>query len=189
MRMNKLSLALAASIAFTSTATFAGETYMTFGAATLNYKEEAYGLKATANPYAAGLGIGANLFPHIDVEGMMVVGLDEADVDISGISGFEGDLNLDYAAGVYGLVRSDENHTGSVYLKAGFTKVNGSGKVTNGSQSEKFDFDETGFSYGAGIDFTYNEESAIRLEYMNYYDKNDIRIDGFSLSFKTSLPL
>lgn len=59
MKMNKLSLALAASIAMTSTATLAAaDTYMTFGATTLKYKEEAQGLKATASPYMGGLVLG-----------------------------------------------------------------------------------------------------------------------------------
>lgn len=181
MKNNKLAVALMASIALSSTSAFAQPTtYMTFDASTLKYKEEAGGLKATANPYTLGVGIGADLFEHFSVEGMLKAGVNEADVTISGVSGVSGDLKLDYMAGVYGLVRSYENRTGSAYLKAGFTKVKASGDV---------EFDDTSFSYGIGIDFTYSEASSIRVEYMNFFDKDDINIDGFSLSFKTDFPL
>ena len=190
MKKTSLCLALATSVALSSTAAFAApDTYMTFGASSLKYKEEAMGLKATANPYMGSVGIGANLYEHLAVEGMFAIGLNEADADISGISGVSGDLKLDYALGAYALVRSYENHVGSAFIKAGFTKMQGSGSVSSGGLSDRFDIDDSSFSYGLGVDFTYSPESSIRVEYMNYYDKDDITVDGFSLVFKTSLPL
>lgn len=190
MKNNKLVLATMASIALSSTSAFAQpQTYLTFDASTLKFQEEADNLKASATPYTLGAGIGAELFEHFSVEGMLKAGVNDADVKISGVSGVSGDLRLDYMTGIYGLVRSYENRTGSAYLKAGFTKVKGSGKVSNGGLSENVDFDDTSFSYGIGVDFTYSEESSIRIEYMNFFDQDDINIDGFSLSFKTDLPL
>lgn len=120
---------------------------------------------------------------------MLAVGLNEADIDVSGISGVSGDLKLDYAAGIYGLVRSYENRVGSAFIKAGFTNMQGSGSVSSGSVSEDIDIEDSSFSYGIGVDFTYSPSSSIRVEYMNYYDKDDITVDGFGLVFKTALPL
>lgn len=190
MQKKSLSIALASLIGLSSTAVMAQtDTYLLFGASTLKYKEEAFGLKASANPYTAGVGIGANLFEHLAVESMLSVGLNEADVDISGISGISGDLKLDYAVGAYALVRSYENRVGSAFLKAGFTKMEGSGSVSDGSGSLDFDIEDSSFSYGIGVDFTYSPASSIRVEYMNYYDKDDVTVDGFAVSFKTALPM
>ena len=147
------------------------------------------GLKATSDPYTGAVGIGANLYEHLAVEGMFAIGLNEADVDISGISGVSADLKLDYALGAYALIRSYENRVGSAFIKAGFTKMQASGNVSGGGLSDSFDIEDTSFSYGIGVDFTYSPESSIRVEYMNYYDKDDTTVDGFGLVFKTSLPL
>ena len=188
MKINKLNLALVTSLTLVANASTAADTYLSIGATNLNYKEEAYGLKATSDSYALGLTIGANIGQNFAVEGLIATGLNSGDIKIKGISGLDGDLKLDSALGIYGVLRTNENKTGSAYLKAGFTQIQGSGKATYGTSSASFKTDDSSFSYGIGIDFKASENSSIRFEYMNYYDQDDITIDGFGIGYKMALP-
>ena len=111
MKIKKLNLLLITSLTLMATASIAADTYLNIGATTLKYKEEASGLKATSDSYALGLTIGANIQQNFAIEGLLATGLNSGDIKIKGISGLDGDLKLDSALGIYGILRTNENNT------------------------------------------------------------------------------
>jgi opacity protein-like surface antigen len=176
MEINKLNVALFTTLTLAATTAAAADTYLTMGATTLKYKQQVSGLKLTSDSYALGLTLGANLAQNFAIEGLVATGLNS------------GDLKLDYALGIYAVVRSNENQTGSAYLKAGFTKMQGSGKLSYNGSSTTLKTDDSSFSYGIGVDFKASPNSSVRFEYMNYYDQDNVTIDGFGIGYKMALP-
>ena len=65
------------------------------------------------------------------------------------------------------------------YAVVGFTR--GEVEYKNPGVSEKSSKDDVSFGVGADIRLTSNTD--LNLEYMNYFDKDDVSLDGFSLGF------
>lgn len=187
MKLNKFNLALASILTLSATASSAAQTYLNLGVSALQYQDKSSSVTATSDSLAIGGTLGVDLTPHLGVEALLATGLNSGDVKIKGVSGINGDLSLDYAAGIYGVIRTRKNNTASAYIKAGYTQVKGSGKASYGSTVTTYKTDDTSFSYGIGVDFIAHKDSAIRFEYMSYYDKNNTTLNGFSIGYKMPL--
>ena len=84
---------------------------------------------------------------------------------------------IDYYYGAY-LKFNSESGQIKPYAIIGFTKLEVS--YVDSSIGEKESGSEDDFSYGLGIDF----DNGFNLEYMQYYDKDGVEINGLSLGMK-----
>lgn len=91
----------------------------------------------------------------------------------------EGKIEIDYFYGAY--LRGTIPVTDYIYPYAtlGFTNL----QLEFKSPTLREQDSSSDISYGLGVDIRLSTNSDFNLEYMNYYDKDDIEIDGFSLGF------
>ena len=72
------------------------------------------------------------------------------------------------------------------YVIGGYSKMKADVKYTvagvSTDESERFE-DE---SYGAGLDFNITDTLGANLEYMRYYDDDDITVDGIGLGVQVN---
>lgn len=103
---------------------------------------------------------------------------DKVNVNVGGMNvPVNVELNYFYGAYVRGTIPiADAFYP---YAVVGFTRAELEGKAFG--QSVKSSGDDISFGVGADIRLTSNTD--LNLEYMNYYDKDDVSIDGFSLGF------
>lgn len=87
------------------------------------------------------------------------------------------ELNHFYGAYVRGTIPVAD--TFYPYAVVGFTRAELELKVPGGSASDSDD----DVSFGVGTDIRLSANTDLNLEYMNYYDKDDLSIDGFSVGF------
>jgi len=101
------------------------------------------------------------------------LGSDEVDVQ-----GIPVDLELDNLFGVYvkgGMPLAQNLYP---YAVLGYTRA----KLTATAYGNSFSDSETDISFGFGLDLKTASEVTFSAEYMNYFDKDEVEISGFSLS-------
>ncbi len=114
------------------------------------------------DPTALQLKYGSMVHENVGIEGRLGLGIsDDSGVDI------------DNFYGVYASFQLDPEATFNPYGILGFSK----GKVSGfgGSVSE------SDISYGIGADINVAESVAINIEWINYYDKDDVEATAINL--------
>ena len=107
---------------------------------------------------------------YIAVEGRIGTGV--VDDDFFGI-----DVELNYLAGVYAKVGIPTGTIVYPYVVLGLTQVEL--EISGFGQSETDD--DNDISYGIGANFEVSNNVGIYVEYMSWYDEDDIEITGFNL--------
>ncbi|WP_101757998.1 porin family protein [Oceanicoccus sp. KOV_DT_Chl] len=169
----KLNLILAA-LLFTSIATTANAEggYGGFAIQGTNY--EADGVSDDADVNAIFLKYGRRINNTFSVEGRLGYGVSDGSVEVLGV---DVDIELDKFAGIYTTARLTTDSAFKPYAIIGATYVESSASVVGVT----IEGDETGLSYGAGVELHIHQDAVINLEYMSYLDKGDIEISGISL--------
>lgn len=89
------------------------------------------------------------------------------------------EVDLDWKQLLGGYVRGSFAASDSLfypYVVLGYSQV----ELEVSALGETVDDDETDFSYGIGGDLALGDTMKINLEYMNYFDKDGLQIDGFA---------
>ncbi len=124
---------------------------------------------------AAVAKLGNRINDNIAAEFRLGFGLGSDEVDVQGIPV---DLELDNLFGVYvkgGMPLAQNLYP---YAVLGYTRA----KLTATAYGNSFSDSETDISFGFGLDLKTASEVTFSAEYMNYFDKDEVEISGFSLS-------
>lgn len=186
--MKKIGFAIALSAAMTTTAMAEG---MYFGAGVSQLNLDADGTDL-GDSMLGTLIIGKDLTENFAIEGMIGTSLSDAEYSYNEPNYTENrELSVSTALGIYAVAKANMTEKAQVYAKVGFTKFEVEGKSTwvydNGTYrdtgSDKSDSDDDDMSFGLGARVNVTENGAINLEYMNWYDKDGGKIDGFGVSY------
>ncbi|MDY6920203.1 MAG: porin family protein [Pseudomonadota bacterium] len=100
------------------------------------------------------------------------------DGDTVGSGIFKADVDLKSMIGGYLRLGAPVSDSLFPYAVVGFTRTELEVDFENfGSESDS----ETDISYGLGVDLSLDRNLRLNVEYMNYYDKDDTEITGFSI--------
>jgi len=130
-------------------------------------------------PKLAGLKAGVSIYQQIFLEAdyLQSTGSD----DIAGI-----EYDLEDSKGVYLLFKSGDDDSFGVDISLGYasTEFTISGNVSSAGSSEEY----KGFSWGLSFydSFPGYKDLQMKIGYKSLYDKDNIKIDGFTLGFNYS---
>jgi opacity protein-like surface antigen len=138
--------------------------YGELGFGALTYKEPGLKLKPGM---VRGL-LGYQISPNVSAEGMLGVG---ANTDTAPGSGAT--LKVNNMAGVFVKAQANVTNSFAVYGRLGgaYTKLRVSGVSDSGSS----------VAYGLGVSYDISKSLYLNADYMNYYDRNNQKIDGYTL--------
>lgn len=114
--------------------------------------------------------VGVMATPYIGVEAR--AGFGTSDDRVLGA-----DISIDSLFGGYATLNLPTNTPITPYAVLGFTRISSEADIPGGSYSD----DDSDVSYGLGVNVDMARNVAANLEYMRYYDKDDVTLDGLSL--------
>ncbi|WP_166254570.1 porin family protein [Marinobacter salicampi] len=120
--------------------------------------------------------VGAHVNPYFGVEARAGFGV--VDEDINSTT----ELSVNSFFGAYGTLSVVNESPVTPYGILGFTRYELEVDNVLGSSTE----DESDLSYGIGVNFAVNDALSANLEYMRYFDKDDVTIDGLGLGLTVS---
>ena len=125
--------------------------------------------------------LGTMINENIGGEVRVSLGIGDDSVDAYGL-----DVDVELNSLIGGYLRAGVPVAEGFYPYAvlGFTRSEL--EISNrylGSESDS----ETDISYGFGVDMSLDRNLSLNVEYMNYYDKDDVEISGFSIGIATKL--
>jgi outer membrane immunogenic protein len=105
-----------------------------------------------------------DLNKYFGVEGQANIGVGDDSVTVLGTTA---DVSLDYAVGVFGVVRAFSNENGNVFLRVGYTNTQIDASVPGFSASA----DSDAWAYGVGGEYLFDGRNGVRFDYTNFdYD-------------------
>ncbi|WP_417468548.1 porin family protein [Maricaulis sp.] len=111
---------------------------------------------------------------YFGVEGQANIGIGDDSVTVLGTPV---DVSLDYAVGVFGVVRAFSNENGNVFLRAGYTDSQVDASVPGYSVSA----DSDAWAYGVGGEYLFDGRNGVRFDYTKFdYDGGDADVFGVS---------
>lgn len=171
--MKKTTVALLALMASTPTlADKAGETYLGGQFSQITYDEDGI---SEVEPTAIVGRLGYFVADHFAIETRLGFGIAD---DTVNVSGWDVDVEVDSMIGFYGLGNLPITDMFSVYALAGLTRGELTASVDGGGSAT---MDDSGFSYGAGIQARFNRSVSAHLEYMSYLDESDYSVTGLAV--------
>lgn len=176
MRIYSLTLILSAAATLPAMAAQDGQLYAGLQYALVTYDEEGFD---EVEPTALVGKFGRFVNDNISIEGRLGIGLadDDIDVTIPGLGTFEAEVEVDMLYGAYLVAHSDKTGNLNFYGVIGVSK--GELEVSIGPVSA--DGDESGLSYGAGINI-----GGLNIEYMSYLDEDDFDATAISIGYVTT---
>lgn len=115
--------------------------------------------------------VGVEATEYFGVEARAGFGVDDGDV--RGV-----DVKLDNFFGGYATFKMANESPVTPYAVLGFTRIE--------AELGSFDEDDSDFSYGAGVNFAFAPNLSANLEYMRYYDEDDVTVDGIGLGMQVN---
>ena len=171
--MRKSVITLLSLMASTSAvAQTAGETYLGGQISQIAYDEDGF---SEAKPTAIVGRLGYFLTDRFALETRLGFGLADDTIDAYG---FDIDVEVDSLIGFYGLGNLPLGNVFSVYALAGVTRGELTAEVDGISSASG---DDSGFSYGGGVQARFNESVSAHIEYMSYLDESDYSVTGLSV--------
>jgi hypothetical protein len=143
-----------------------------------NYVEVGYGWAAYEVegwrfvPKIMKFNVGKKVLDNLAVEGMAAFGV--SDSSIGGLT-----LKADNAFGAYVKPFVNLGENAELFGKIGFTRFTG---TLSGLASAAGS--DSGFSYGGGAAFKFDDSVALVGDYMVYYDNQGVQIHGFTTGFR-----
>lgn len=176
--MNRLAIIafLVGMFALPASAAEPGDLYGGIQYAQVTYDEDDF---EELEPTALVGRIGRFMSSNIAIEGRLGIGLedDDIDVEVPFFGTVEAELEVNNLIGVYAVFHSDTSKDVVVYGVVGATR--GELEVSLLGLSE--DEDDSGLSYGAGLNF-----GKFNIEYMSYLDEDDYEATAISIGFVTA---
>lgn len=168
--------AITAAIALASVAAQA-QIYGEVGYTAITAKNATDGEVGKASPSALRGFLGYELNPNLAVEGMAAFGMSDATVKFNGVAGDE-KLEIDNAVGLYLKPKLKLNDDVEIFGRVGFASV----KYTlSGPSFASETYRDSGFSYGAGLSYAINPSTSLNADYMQYFSKDGIKVNGFTV--------
>lgn len=143
--------------------------------------------------------VGWQIIPNFALEAEASFGIDDGDFDFDGneddfdfddnndgdvadaLTG-NGDLGLDYLAGVYGKYTLPVTDSIDLYARAGYAFIEIDSTLTTfAGNSFDLSASESGFAFGAGAGYDLTESTGLRLDYTRY-EFDDANADGVTAS-------
>ncbi|MBM1142224.1 porin family protein [Alcanivorax sp. ZXX171] len=94
--------------------------------------------------------------------------------DLRGLPGVKGEYAIEYFYGLYAKLSWANRTAFTPYLLGGYTEGKEKLDTDIGEEDQKFHDS----SYGAGVDMDVNERVGLNVEYMFYYDKDNVTLKG-----------
>lgn len=159
-----IKVATVACIALLATGAQAQSMYGELGFGALNYREPGLKLKPGM---VRGL-LGYQISPNVFAEGMLGVGANTDTASGSGAS-----LKVNNMVGAFVKAQANVTSSFAVYGRLGgaYTKLKVNGVPDTGSS----------LAYGLGVSYDISKSLYLNADYMNYYDRNNQKIDGYAL--------
>tara|TARA_R110000868_G_scaffold35362_1_gene126901 strand:- start:25980 stop:26504 length:525 start_codon:yes stop_codon:yes gene_type:complete len=113
---------------------------------------------------------------YFGVEGQANIGVGDDSVTVLATTA---DVSLEYAVGVFGVVRAFSNENGNMFLRAGYTNSEIDASVAGFSASA----DSEAWAYGVGGEYLFDGRNGVRLDYTKYdYDEGG-NSDAYSITY------
>lgn len=127
--------------------------------------------------------VGFNLHPNVAVEGMLGFGVrkDNTNTSFNGVPvNVEGDLR--HMFGIYVKPKVMLGDAVELFGRVGYTDISlrSSASVAGFRASDTSSGSD--WSYGLGANFNIAPRAYVGVDYMRYYDKNDTKLDGVTVS-------
>ena len=119
---------------------------------------------------------GYDFTPYFGVEGEALIGLEDEDVTIAGVTG---DVGLDYGLGIYGKAQYPLTEQVSVYGRAGYARHEADASFVG----VEFDEGEDAFAFGGGLEWAIAGPNAVRFDYTRYEYDGDGDADAYSIGY------
>lgn len=167
-------IAAATAVILTAATAQAQGMYGELGYSHLNFEESDTAFSAKVNPSMVRGIIGYELNPNLAVEGMLGLGMQSDDVRV-GSASLKG--KVDNVAGVFVKPKVKLGDTVELFGRAGVATTKVSASAGNLSISDR----GTSFAYGGGASFALTPALSINADYMRYYDRKGITVDGINV--------
>ena len=177
--MKKVLCAVILSSLFLSMNSFAGsEGQSYFGA---SYHMGTYEEDGLPSADLTGLNIkgGAYIADNVAVEGRYTLGMDSDTVSVfvPGFGNVDVELELDSAISIFVKGDLPVSNAANIYGLIGFTKAELTATVLGSSYTD----DDSGLSYGFGVEAAINDDMFINGEYIMYLDEDDYEYTGINI--------
>lgn len=135
-------------------------------------------------PTALSGRLGYHFHPSFSLQGRLGFGVsdDTRFLRELGASGLDARYGIDYLVGAYGTGHARLTEHLSFYGAVGISSIEATARVP-GFPAAKTTKTETGLSYGIGAEFVITRRSALDLEFMQYLDKSNFRLNMISLGW------
>ncbi len=172
--MKKLAIAAAVLVA---TIGAQAQTYVEIGYVGTTAKGKDDGDSFKSSPAAFRGILGHELNPNLAIEGMLAVGVGDANVKLNGERLPNVKYEIDNAVGLYLKPKTKLNDNVEIFARAGFARARATATavgVTSVGNSE------SSFSYGAGMSYAISPKTALNVDYMQYLNKDGFKVNGFT---------
>jgi opacity protein-like surface antigen len=128
--------------------------------------------------------VGYDLHPNIAVEGMLAFGVndDKESFDVGGVT-VNAKLELQNAYGIYVKPKFNPTKELELFGRLGYARTKLKATVSALGFSESASDSDSDFSYGAGLKYNFDPRMSVGLDYMRYFDKDGVKIDGVTVGF------
>ncbi len=178
--MNKVMVNIAAVVVLTASTVVAvasEKTYIGAQYATGTYSDDVLEEMnlGDISPTALIARLGVHLNNNVSIETRYGIGLQSDSINVMGLDIF---LDLDSLLGVYAVGRLNPEEVLTVYGVMGFTNAEA---TVSAPGFVPVTVDESGFSFGAGVEVSVDDNFAFNIEYMQYLNKDDFTFSAIGL--------
>lgn len=152
--------------------TIAGETYWGVDLRSLDYKSNGF----EADLIAASGKLGYEINDYLSIEGLAGTGISDG---TTGSGATSTELSVDHILGIHLKAKYSLGNEFKIYGLVGYSEV----KLTANTSTATATDSTSDTSFGAGVTYNLNNDSAISLDYVNYIDKSFLELNGLTLSF------
>jgi opacity protein-like surface antigen len=154
------------------------------------YGEVGYAfLKAKAEGESVNLGalrgiLGYDFHQNLALEGMLAFGVKDhtESAVISGVT-VKAKLELQNSYGIYVKPKFNPTPELELFARLGWARSEAKVEASAGGFSASESDSDSDFSYGVGVKYNFNPRTSVGLDYMRYFDKDGLTIDGVTVGF------
>ena len=159
------------------------QAYAELGYLTTDASTTSRGVRYEAAPTAVRGIFGYDVDPYMAIEGMALFGADDARVRDNGFANSGDEVKVGNSLGLYIKPKYKLSNRVELFARVGVVRVKGSVAYASGGSETR---SESGLSYGAGLGLAISKSTSINFDYMQYLNKDDVQINGFTvgLGFK-----
>jgi opacity protein-like surface antigen len=139
-------------------------------------KIQSEGLSDSTSKNLRGI-IGYELRPNVALEGLLSLGVADGSVTVGGL---RIDTSVDRVVGLYVKPKFSVSQDIEVFARLGYARI----KLTDSVMGVSFTESASDASYGLGAAYRINDKWSAVVDYMRYYDKDGVRLQGLSAGLR-----